>query len=83
MDRVSLIIDANLLVLFVVGATDRNLIARHKRLKAFSLEDFDLLCRLVVEADPESIVQENCLHSLPLPSAQRGVLVLGLTCLTW
>lgn len=50
MGGISLIIDANLLVLFVVGTTNRSLVAKHKRLKAFSLEDFDLLSRLVESA---------------------------------
>lgn len=60
MGGISLIIDANLLVLFVVGTTNRSLIARHKRLKAFSLDDFDMLCRLV-ESAPEVLVTPNAL----------------------
>ena len=47
MGGISLIIDANLLVLFVVGTTNRSWIARHRRLKAFSIQDFDLLCRVI------------------------------------
>ncbi|MDR3555733.1 MAG: PIN domain-containing protein [Syntrophobacteraceae bacterium] len=47
MNGMDLIVDTNLLVLFVVGTTDRNLIARHKRLKAFSDDDFDLLCEII------------------------------------
>jgi len=57
---IGLIIDANLLVLFVVGATGRNLVARHKRLKAFSVDDFDLLCGLI-ESSPEVLVTPNAL----------------------
>jgi hypothetical protein len=38
-----LILDANLLVLLVVGARDRTLIARHKRTAGFTSEDYDLL----------------------------------------
>jgi hypothetical protein len=44
---INLVIDTNLFVLFVVGTTNRNLVARHKRLKAFSIDDFDLLCRVI------------------------------------
>lgn len=47
MTRPIVIIDSNLLLLFIVGTTNRNLITRHRRLKAFSLEDFDLLCQLI------------------------------------
>ncbi|MDE0529120.1 MAG: hypothetical protein OXH85_10605 [Truepera sp.] len=43
-------IDSSLLVLLVVGATNRELIAKHKRLKNdFCEEDFDLLKRIVRE----------------------------------
>ena len=41
------LVDANLLVLLVVGATDRSLIAKHKRLSAFDAEDYNCLVELV------------------------------------
>ena len=50
MNGATLVLDASLLVLFVVGTTSRGLIGRHKRLKAFTVEDFDLLCRLIAAA---------------------------------
>ena len=37
------IVDANLLLLLVVGGADRSYIRQHKRLKAFTDVDFDLL----------------------------------------
>ena len=40
-------LDANLLVLLIVGLTDRRLIASHKRLKEYTVDDFDLLERLI------------------------------------
>ena len=46
-DSSSLLLDTNLLVLFVVGSTDRALIARHKRLRAFTAEDFVGLCGII------------------------------------
>ena len=39
----SVIIDANLLLLLVVGGASRSYIRAHKRLKAFTTGDFDLL----------------------------------------
>jgi hypothetical protein len=45
-----LVVDTNLLVLFVVGMTNRNLVAKHKRLRAFSLDDFDMLCRIIASS---------------------------------
>ncbi len=50
MNGAALVIDTSLLVLFVVGSTRRELIERHKRLRAFSPDDFELLRRLVAAA---------------------------------
>ncbi len=44
-------IDANLLVLLVVGSVGRDLIAKHRRLRSFVAEDFDRLRRLVGRVD--------------------------------
>lgn len=41
------VIDTNLLVVFVTGLVDPNLIGRTKRTKAYAPEDFDLLNRLL------------------------------------
>ena len=41
--RKSLLIDANLLVLLVVGVTDPKEIGKHKRARGYTLEDFNLL----------------------------------------
>ena len=43
-------VDANLLVLLVVGSVDRELIARHRRLRQFTDADYDVLRRMVREA---------------------------------
>ena len=40
-------LDANLLVLLVVGATDQALIRRHRRLQAFHADDYELLVDLL------------------------------------
>lgn len=39
----SVLVDTSLLVLLVVGATDRNIIRRHKRTKSFIPRDYDEL----------------------------------------
>ena len=44
-------IDANLLVLLVVGSTDRALIPKHRRLRRFAMEDYDLLIRFITQVD--------------------------------
>ena len=43
----ALFIDANLIVLLVVGLVGRDLIARHRRTRAFDVEDFERLTRAV------------------------------------
>lgn len=43
-------IDANLLVLLVVGSAGRDYISKHRRLRRFSKEDYDLLLRVIRRA---------------------------------
>ena len=45
------VVDANLLVLLVVGSVRREWITRHRRLDGFSVEDYDLLVELVGGAE--------------------------------
>ena len=40
-------IDANLLVLLVVGSVGRELIAKHRRLQEYTVEDYDALLDLL------------------------------------
>lgn len=46
-----IVLDTNLLVLLVVGMTDRTFIAKHKRTRSFEAEDFDLLCSVLAKFD--------------------------------
>ena len=43
-------VDANLLVLLVAGLTRRGLISKHRRLREYSVEDYDLLIRILEQA---------------------------------
>jgi len=47
----NLIIDTQLLLLFVVGTTKRSYIRKHKRLHAYSEADFDLLQEVIAPYD--------------------------------
>ena len=47
MAPVGFFIDANLLVLLVVGSVGRNLIAKHRRLREYSEEDYEVLVDLL------------------------------------
>ena len=42
-----LILDSNLLVLYTVGATSRSYISKHKNLKNYTEEDFDILLEII------------------------------------
>ena len=53
-------LDANLLVLLVVGETDSKLIAKHRRLREFDEEDYESLARLVSHVD-QILVTPNTL----------------------
>ena len=46
-----LFIDANLLVLLVVGSVGQDLIAKHRRLRAFTAEDYKILVGLIGQVD--------------------------------
>lgn len=56
----SVLIDTNLLVLLIVGATDRNLIDKHRRTKEFMSRDYDELCGLLDEFN-EFWITSHCL----------------------
>ena len=60
MKRCPLLIDTNLLVLFVVGTASKEYIAKHKKLTEFTVEDYDLLVKLIARAS-EVLVTPNTL----------------------
>lgn len=49
--RSGVFIDSNLLVLFIVGSVDRELIAKHRRLREYTVEDYDFLVELLSPAN--------------------------------
>ena len=55
-----IIIDANLLVLLVVGRMGRQFIGRHRRLREYSVDDYDRLLRVISGLD-QVIVTPNIL----------------------
>lgn len=66
-----MIIDANLLVLLVVGKTGRQLISKHRRLRKFETQDYDRLVRVVTAAD-RVIVTPNTLTEASNLLGQHG-----------
>ena len=64
-----ILIDANLLVLFVVGRTGRQLIGKHRRLREFSADDYDRLIRMIsrfnqVVVTPNTLTETSNLLAL-------------------
>lgn len=56
----ALILDSNLLVLFIIGLADRSLVEKHKRTSAYTRDDFDLLSKKIKDA-AELILTPNTL----------------------
>ena len=81
----ALFIDANLIVLLVVGLVGRELIARHKRTRTFTVEDYDRLTRAIsrvgnIRVTPNTLTEASNLlgqHGEP----QRSQLLLKLRAL--
>ena len=81
----ALFIDANLIVLLVVGLVGRDLIARHRRTRTFAVEDYDRLSRAIsrvgnVRVTPNTLTEASNLlgqHGEP----QRSRLLLTLRAL--
>ena len=64
-------IDANLLVLFVVGSVERELILKHRRLQRFSVKDYDCLIN-VIDPVAKVFVTPNTLTETSNLLAQHG-----------
>lgn len=77
------LLDANLLVLLVVGAVDQGWIARHKRVRRFAANDWKLLRRLIdgpqLVTTPHILAEaSNLLRSGGLSAAAHEKLMVGL-----
>lgn len=55
-----LLIDTNLLVLFIVGTASTDYIPKHKKLTSFTVEDYEVLLKIVAQAT-EILVTPNTL----------------------
>ena len=64
-------VDANLLVLLVAGSVDRGIIAKHKRLREFTEDDYEALMELVGQASAV-FVTPNTLTEASNLLAQHG-----------
>lgn len=69
--RAGLFIDAGLLVLLIDGSVGRNLVEKHRRLRGYSAEDFDILIGLLDPVD-QVFVTPNTLTEASNLLAQHG-----------
>lgn len=72
-----LLLDTQLLVLLLVGLTDKSLIGRHKRLKAYSEPDFELLKSTIARVSslvvtPNTLTEvSNLIRQVPEPHSTK------------
>ena len=64
-------LDTNLLVLLVVGSVGRELISKHRRLREYSTEDYDILSELI-EGTDQLFVTPNTLTETSNLVSQHG-----------
>jgi len=67
----NIIVDTGLLVLLVVGLTDRSLISKHKRTRSFEEEDYDLLISVLARYD-QLVVTPHVITEVSNLSSQIG-----------
>ena len=80
----TVVVDANLLVLLIVGLASESYITRHKRLKAYSVADYRLL-RTLISAYSQIIVTPNTMtetsnlvRNIAEPACTHILQVLGV-----
>lgn len=67
----AIVIDTGLLVLLAAGMVSRNLLGKHKKLRAFAEEDYDVLLQLISEAS-RILVTPNTLTEASNLASQIG-----------
>jgi hypothetical protein len=67
----TIVVDANLLLLFVVGTAERELINKHKRLKVYTEDDYDILVHNLATAT-SVVVTPNVLTETSNLACQIG-----------
>ena len=78
-----LVLDANVLLLFVVGQIDPRLVPHHERLKQYDSEDFELLQSVVGSATsvcttPNAWTEVSNIADFGLPAEEKGRIYWGL-----
>ena len=64
-------IDSNLLALLVVGATERSLVAKHRRLQRFTADDYELLLNLIDRFGPVLVTPNTLTETSNLLAQHR------------
>ena len=83
MKKQVIVLDTNLAVLLVVGLTNRHYIEKHKKLKAYDVQDFDMLFQLIDHASsvifsPNILTEtSNLLRQIHEPIRSEVAMVLA------
>ena len=73
------LVDANLLVLLIVGRYDRQHISRHRRLKQYTIDDYDHLVDMLKSPGRILVTPNTLTEASNLLRAQRGSIGTALT----
>ena len=73
------VLDSNLLVLLVVGRCDRRMVERHRRLKKYSVTDYDRLEEMIRGGDRIIVTPNTLTETSNLLRAERGKVALALS----
>lgn len=68
--RSGILVDTNILLLYFIGNFDRSLIPRFKRLKEFTIDDYDILESLLILFNKKIITTPNILSEINSLSCQ-------------
>ena len=63
-------LDANLLVLLVVGSVDQELVAKHRRLRRFAADDYEKLLGLIARVERVLVTPNTLADPMRLVSVE-------------
>ena len=71
MSGTGMFVDANMLVLLIVGGTDPRLIAKHRRLQTFGPKDYEQVVAMVSGTDQVFVTPNTLTEASNLPAQHR------------
>ncbi len=78
MSQTGCFVDSNLLVLLIVGSVGKDLIEKHRRLRQFSVADYDTLADMISKVDRVFVTPNTLTEASNLLAQHPGSRALGL-----